>query len=167
MLSDCVGKLQTPPTKACLRFVNCRDALRLLLCGRDFRGGVGVFLREAFHAAGGVNQLLLAGEEWVAIGADFDVELFTLDGRTGGEIVAAGAMYGYGVIVGVNTGFHEKSSILSRPVCTAFPMVDQWVAPWREDTAASLGRVQAFDYTIRRKDSPPRTGKALTSQRVN
>ena len=93
----------------------------LFLCGRDFRRGVGVFLREAFDAAGGVNQLLLAGEEWVAIGADFDVELFTLDGRTGGEIVAAGAMHSDGVIVGVNTGFHEKSSILSRPVCAAFP----------------------------------------------
>jgi len=64
----------------------------LLLCGRDLRGGVGVFFREAFHAAGGVNQLLLASEEWMAIGADFHVQLFTLDGRTGGEIVAAGAV---------------------------------------------------------------------------
>src|SRR5277367_912376 len=47
------------------------------------------------------------------------------------------------------------------------PTGNPMVAPRWEDTAASLGREQVFDYTIRRKDSPPRTGKALTSQRVN
>ena len=75
--------------------------------GFDFGGGVGVFLGEAFDAAGGVNQLLLAGEEGVAIGADFDVELVALDGRASLKIVAAGAVHRYGVIVGMNTGFHD------------------------------------------------------------
>ena len=46
-------------------------------------------------------------------------------------------------------------------------MGNPMVAPWREDTAASLGREQAFDYTIRRKDSPPQTAGAVTSQRIN
>jgi len=102
--------------------VKCAD---LLLCGCgfasfDFGGGVGVFLGEAFDAASGVDEFLLAGKERVAIGADFDVQHVALDGRTGGEIVAAGAVHRDGVIVGVDTGFH-KDSILSRPVCTASP----------------------------------------------
>ncbi len=57
----------------------------LLFCGGgfggfDFGGGVGVFLGEAFDAAGGVDELLFAGEERVAIGADFDVKAVALDG---------------------------------------------------------------------------------------
>lgn len=75
--------------------------------GFDFGGGVGVFLGEAFDAAGGVNELLFAGEEGVAVRADFDVQLVALDGRASREIMAAGAVHRYGVIVGVNTGFHD------------------------------------------------------------
>ena len=95
-----------------------RQRARLLLCGCfcgfDFGCGVGVLLGEAFDAASGVNQLLFAGEERVAIGADFDVELFAFDGRASLEIVAAGAVYGYGVIIGVNTGFHEAPFVRVR-----------------------------------------------------
>jgi hypothetical protein len=91
---------------------------RLLLCGGfggfDLGGGVGVLFGEAFDAAGGVNQLLFAGEERMAIGADFDVELLAFDGRASLEIVAAGAVNGYGVIVGVNTGFHEAPFVRVR-----------------------------------------------------
>src|SRR6266436_8989747 len=65
-----------------------------------------ILFSEALDAAGGVNQLLLAGEEGMAIRADFDIQLVALDGRTSREIVAAGAMHRYGVIVGMNTGFH-------------------------------------------------------------
>src|SRR5689334_808240 len=39
----------------------------LFLGGAGFGGGVGVFLGEALNAARGVHQLLLAGEEGVAI----------------------------------------------------------------------------------------------------
>src|SRR5579863_2787556 len=35
----------------------------------------GVFLAELIHAAGGVHDLLLAGEERVAAGADFDMQV--------------------------------------------------------------------------------------------
>ena len=89
--------------------LRCADLL-LGGCGFasfDFGGGVGVFLGEAFNAAGGVDELLFAGEERMAIGADFDVQHVALDGRTGSEIVAAGAVHRDGVIVGVDTGFHE------------------------------------------------------------
>ena len=75
-------------------------------CGFHFGSGVGVLLGEALDAAGGVNELLLAGEEGMAVRADFDVQPVALDGRSSGEIVAAGAVHRYGVIVGVNTGFH-------------------------------------------------------------
>jgi len=55
-----------------------KPGCELLFCGGglggfDLGGGVGVFFSEAFDAAGGVNQLLFAGEERVAIGADFDI----------------------------------------------------------------------------------------------
>jgi len=76
-------------------------------CGFHFGSSVGVLFGEALDAAGGVNELLLAGEEGMAVRADFDTQPVALDGRTSGEIVAAGAMHRYGVIVGVNTGFHE------------------------------------------------------------
>ena len=76
-------------------------------CGFHFGGGVGVFLGEALDAAGGINELLLAGEERMAIRADFDIQLVALDRRTSREIVPAGAMHRNGVIVGVDTGFHE------------------------------------------------------------
>jgi hypothetical protein len=88
-----------------------RGCLALLLggfdfCGFDLGGCVGVLLGEALDAAGGVNEFLFAGEEGVAARADFDIQLVALDGRTSREIVAAGAVHRYGVIVGVNTGFH-------------------------------------------------------------
>jgi hypothetical protein len=77
------------------------------LASFDFGGGVGVLLSEALDAAGGVNELLFAGEEGMAVRADFNVQPVALDGRASGEIMAAGAVHRYGVIVGVNTGFHE------------------------------------------------------------
>src|SRR6184192_1025266 len=90
-----------------------RAGVTLLFGGLGLGSGVGVFLGEALDAAGGVNQLLLAGEERVAIRADFDIQPVALDGRTSREIVAACAMHGYGVIVGVNAGFHEAPFLAS------------------------------------------------------
>ena len=79
----------------------CLISDALLFCGGgfggfDFGGGVGVLFGEAFDAAGGVDELLFAGEEGVAIGADFDVEAVALDGRARLKIVAAGAVDCYG-----------------------------------------------------------------------
>jgi hypothetical protein len=90
--------------------MNAKDELLLGSAGFrgfDFCGGIGVLFREAFDAAGGVNELLLAREEGMATGADFDIQLVALNGRTSREIVAAGAVHRDGVIIGMNTGFHE------------------------------------------------------------
>jgi hypothetical protein len=79
----------------------------LLFGGSGFGGGVGVLLGEAFDAAGGVDELLLAGEERVALGADFDAQHVALNSRAGLESIAAGAVNRNGMIVGMYTGFHE------------------------------------------------------------
>ena len=53
-------------------------ALLLGLCGLSCLGLAGVRLRifpaEALHASGGVNQLLLAGKERMAVRADFQID---------------------------------------------------------------------------------------------
>src|SRR5487761_120395 len=67
-------------------------------------GGVGlrVFAAEALHAAGGVDHLLLAREERVAVGADFHVNV-ALMGRAGLESVTAGALHTDGLVIRVNS----------------------------------------------------------------
>lgn len=90
----------------------------LLFGGGGFGGGVGVFLLEALDPAGGVHEFLFAGEERMAVGANFDAQHLAFDGRASLEGVAAGAMHRNGMIVGMNTGLHE-APFLSRPVCTA------------------------------------------------
>ena len=79
----------------------------LLFGGGGLGGGVGVLLGEALDATGGVNQLLLAGEEGMAVRADFHAQHVALDGRASLKRVAASAVHRNGMIVGVNTGFHE------------------------------------------------------------
>src|SRR3954471_17621789 len=60
---------------------------------------------EALDAAGRVHQLLFAGEEGVAIRADFQTDV-ALVGRTGSKHVAARAMHAHFVIRGVNSCLH-------------------------------------------------------------
>src|SRR5690348_6658330 len=109
---------------------NEQNVLRLLgLSGLS----VGVFLLEALDAAGGVDEFLLAGEKRMAAGADFDTQHVALDGGTSLEGMAASAMDGHFVIVGVNTGFHGIC-LSARPVCAA-PRT-------RCGRAASLGHAQ-------------------------
>ena len=59
---------------------------------------------EPLHPSGGIDQLLLAGEERMASGADLGVDL--LDGGTGLEGIATKAFYGHFLILGVNSLFH-------------------------------------------------------------
>jgi hypothetical protein len=106
--------------------------------GCGFCSGVGVFLSEAFDAASGVQKLLLAGEERVAVGTDFDAQHVTLHGGTGGEIVSASAVNGYWVIVGMNTGFHES------PFCRGRSAPNPAMAG---NTEASLGREATSHYS--------------------
>jgi len=107
--------------------------LKLLLSSGGFGGGVGVLLGEAFDASSGIHELLLAGEERVAIGANFDAQHVALDGGASGESVPTGTVDGNGVIVGVNTGFHES------PFCRGRSAPHPGLAG---ATAASLGRKQ-------------------------
>ena len=87
------------------------------------RGGrnVGVFLLKTLDAAGGVYEFLLAGEERVATRADFDAEHISFDGRARLESMAASAMYGYGMVVGVDTGFHDSPFCRGRSARVAQP----------------------------------------------
>jgi hypothetical protein len=66
----------------------------------------GVFAAEAFDASCGVDQFLLAGEEWVASGADFDVDV-SLMGGASFEARAARANDTNFVIVGMNSSFRH------------------------------------------------------------
>ena len=118
----------------------------LLLCSRGFGSGVGVLLGEALDAAGGVNQLLFAREEGMAVRADFHAQRVALDGRACCEIVAAGAVHGDGVIVGVDTGFHDA------PFCrvrSARHLDKDLIGSdrGRGITAASLGREPILNHT--------------------
>lgn len=81
-------------------------ARSLFLCGGGGGGFVGVLLLEALDAAGCVDQLLLAGEEWVALRADFDADQFAFAGGAGLEGASAGAVNRDSVIIGVNSFFH-------------------------------------------------------------
>jgi hypothetical protein len=63
-----------------------------------------VFPLEAFYAAGGVYEFLLAGKEGVAGGANFHLDV--LDGGTGLNDIPASAGNGSGLIFGVYLFFH-------------------------------------------------------------
>jgi hypothetical protein len=70
--------------------------------------GVGVFLLETLDAASSVHELLLAGEKWVAIRANFDAQHVTFNGGASLKSMTASAMYGDGVIVGMNSWLHDS-----------------------------------------------------------
>ena len=87
-------------------------AVRLLLrCSRLCRR-VRVLLRETLDAPCCIDQLLLTGEKRVAVRANFDLQHVALDGRPRRELIAARAVHGDGVVVGMNAGFHDGA-----PVC--------------------------------------------------
>src|SRR5258708_6727579 len=68
--------------------------------------GFGVFAAEALHTSRSVHEFLLAGKEWMAIGADFHVDIAFVRG-TGGELVAASAMHANFVVCRMNTWLHD------------------------------------------------------------
>jgi len=86
--------------------IHANSVLTLLLAS-DGRN-VCILLVEAFDAASRIDEFLLASEERMAARADFDAQHITLDGRAGLERVPASTVYRNGVIVGMNTGFHES-----------------------------------------------------------
>ena len=80
----------------------------LLRSGLGSLGRLGVLAAEALDAARGVNQLLLAGEERVAIRADFQVDI-ALVGGSRSKAVPAGAHDAYLVVSGMDLLFHCKT----------------------------------------------------------
>ena len=79
--------------------MNLTESARLLC--RCYLGGFSVFAAEPFNTARGVYQALLAGKERVACGTDFHVNV-ALVGRTGLEVVSAGAHNPHRVVFGMN-----------------------------------------------------------------
>src|ERR1700730_1797685 len=113
---------------------------RLLLGGVgsfDLCCGVGILLRESLNAPRGIDQLLLAGKEGMAVRADFNAQHIALYSRACWKSIAASTMHGHLMVVGVNTGFHGA------PVCR----VRSARLPGWDTTAASLGRETILDYT--------------------
>src|SRR5271156_3995025 len=88
---------------------------RLLGGGLSLAGvGLGELAAEALDAAGGVDQLLLAGEEGVAGGADFENDVALVRGAGGGA-VAAGALDRDFVVLRMNSLFrHGDFPFLAR-----------------------------------------------------
>ena len=70
-------------------------------------------LVELLHAAAGVDQLLLAGVEGVALGADFHGDVLT--GGTGLDDVAAGAANGGLIVLGMDAFLHYNSPHIKLP----------------------------------------------------
>src|SRR5438034_6174835 len=66
---------------------------------------LGVLPAESLHAAGGIHKLLFAGKEWMAIRADFYVDV-ALVSRASGKAVAACAHNAHFVISGMDGCFH-------------------------------------------------------------
>src|ERR1700712_2300133 len=75
--------------------------------------GLGVALLEAGHATTGVEDLLLAGVEGVALGADVGVDAATRERAAGRELVAAGAGDLGVVVLGVSVLLHGVLSVRS------------------------------------------------------
>src|SRR5690348_18087202 len=97
--------------------IGAADAARLPLFSRAF----GVLSLEPLHSPCGIDQLLFAREEGMAIRADFDAYHLALECRARLEQIAAGAMHLHGVIIGVDSLFHFSLSRPPRPFCAAIP----------------------------------------------
>jgi hypothetical protein len=65
---------------------------------------LGVLSAETLDPSGGVDQLLLSGEERVALGTDFNTDIGF--GGTDGHFVAAGATNDGFFVIGMNSAFH-------------------------------------------------------------
>src|SRR2546423_5165864 len=114
-----------------------------MLRGREFRralaaaGAAGARLAalEPLYSAAGIDQLLAARVERVAVGADLDVELGL--GRTRGELVAACTADVRLDVLGMDAGLHlEIKSRGARPRRTPFAGVSGGGATSRACPAA-------------------------------
>ena len=85
-------------------------------------GGLGagvVLVAEFLDAARGVHDLLGAGVERMALGADFDVQFRFAHGGAGVELVAAAARHCDLFVFRVDSGFHFVFlAKVGRGICT-------------------------------------------------
>jgi len=89
---------------------------RLLCCGLGFAGvRLGELAAEALDTTCGVDQLLLAGEERVAGGADFEDDV-ALVRRAGLKVSSAGALDGDVFVLRVNSFFWHLRSFCQKPL---------------------------------------------------
>jgi hypothetical protein len=77
-----------------------------LICSNTSNSLHAVLLAELFHPTGGVDDLLLAGIERVALRTYFNVQCLATGG-SGLKLVAAAAGYGDLVVIRMNVGFHS------------------------------------------------------------
>ena len=104
---------RTAPASLTLVVANASASCSILL----LRGG-GLRLRrllpitpiEPVHAAGGIDQFLLAGKEGMTGGADFYADVASVR-RAGNKGVTAGAMHAHFVVSGMNSWFHMGSNL--------------------------------------------------------
>src|SRR5262245_52715734 len=73
---------------------------------------LGILPAEALDAAGGIEQLLLAGEERVAIGTNFHIDVAVVS-RTGHKRISACAVNANFTIVGMSCCLHISFNALS------------------------------------------------------
>jgi hypothetical protein len=93
---------------------NKKGSKRCLLperqCEARLRRSLGaVFLTELIDATGGIDNLLCAGVERVALGTNLDVQGWFADHGLGLEAVAATACHGDFLIIRVDICFHFLS----------------------------------------------------------
>ena len=89
---------------------NSKIPLRNLLLIRFF---LRVLAAEPLHAAGGVEQLLFASKERMAIGADFYVNI-ALMGGAGSETMSTRALNPYFVVCGMNSCLHGSPNLAAK-----------------------------------------------------
>jgi hypothetical protein len=78
--------------------------LSFLVSSRGF--GAAIPAGEFFHASGGIDKLLFAGEKWMASGTNTDLNIAT---RRAGVIHRAARTNDVGlVILWMNAGFHVR-----------------------------------------------------------
>ncbi len=72
-------------------------------------GLAAVLLHEFLDTAGRIDELLLPGEEWMAIRANFNFEKLSRFGRTCLKCIATNTSYCHIVVLGMNSASHFVS----------------------------------------------------------
>jgi hypothetical protein len=89
--------------------------LSFLLSPRGF--GAAVTAGEFFHASGGIDELLFAGEKWMASGTNTDLNITT---RRAGVIDRAARADDVGLVIfWMNARFHFRKrawNVIARPI---------------------------------------------------